>query len=74
MSSISARLYYCGDEPLVLEPGDGAWIPVKASNEFDQRTGIVMTVQKLNCIKNGAEDDLDVLAYLTAIPAKMASV
>ena len=28
MSSINSKLYYCGDEPLVLEPGNGAWIPV----------------------------------------------
>ena len=59
MSSINSKLYYCGDEPLVLEPGDGAWLPVKASSEFVARRGSTMTAPKLVYFEDGPEDALD---------------
>ena len=61
MSSISSRLYCCGDQPLVLEPGDGAWIPVKASSECVARTGSTMKAQKLKYFEDGPEDELEVV-------------
>ena len=64
LPSIISKLYYCGDEPIVLEPGDGAWIPVKSSNEYICSLGGVMTVQKLNNVNDSPEDHLDVVPGL----------
>ena len=61
---IIAKLYYCGDEPIVLEPGDGAWIPVKSSSEFICAAGSVMTVQKMKYVDDSPEDHLDVVPGL----------
>ena len=61
LPSISSKLYYCGDEPLVLEPGDGAWLPVNASSEFVARIGSTMAAPKLVYFEDGPEDALDVV-------------
>ncbi len=65
LPAISSKLYYCGGEPIVLEPGDGAWIPVKSPNEYNCSAGSVMTVQKFKYVDDGPEDHLDVVPGLT---------
>jgi hypothetical protein len=61
ISSIKSKLYYCGEEPLFLEPGEGVWLPVKASMEFVPRIGSIITAQKLVYFEDGPEDGLDVV-------------